>query len=120
MKRLARYDLILLLFLSLLTLSLISRATQHAKKQEMTEEYTLLVEFSGEMPNAEEALSLYGHPISNLQPISDKRARLSVNGVRLSSGFFLGAERWIGANLSLLIAGESRMYEAFVLSLFGS
>ncbi len=120
MKRFTRYDFLILLFLSLLAISLISRSSTLSQKEELTEEYTLLVEFSGKMPEADIPLFLYGHPLGTLRPIGGKRAYLSVRGIRLANGFFMEGERWIGANLPLSIVGGERVYEALVLSLFGS
>ncbi len=118
MKRLTRYDALILLFLSLLTLSLLSRAAAFDQKEERTEDYTLLIVFEGEVPPPDVPLSLYGHPVGTPRPLDGKRAYLSARGVRLPSGFFLGGERWLGANLPLSLKGGNETYEARILALF--
>lgn len=118
MKGLTRYDTLILLFLSLLVLSLFSRAAALDKKEEQTVEYTFLVVFEGESPAPDTPLFLYGHPVGSPRFLDGERAYLSARGVRLASGFFLEGERWLGANLSLSLEAEGSAYTARILALF--
>ena len=120
MKGLTRYDALILLFLSFLCLSLLSRATALEQKEERTEDYTLLVVFEDAVPSPDTPLFLYGHPIGLPRFLSEERAHLLVRGVRLSGGFFLHGERWLGANLPLTLSDGERTYRARLLTLFES
>lgn len=118
MKKLARYDILILLLLSLLTLSLFSRAAALDKKETKSADYTLLVVFEGKAPATDTPLSLYGYPVGSPRFLGEERAYLSARGVRLESGFFIGGERWLGANLPLSLEAEGQIYHARILALF--